>query len=347
MTRRTSSIETPVAHLVGPGKLKVINGRLAFSTGQDSPLRLDPATLQTVYCYGQVGLSDEAVQVLFQHGVQVSWMTAGGHRCRGRLVGAGSSGAALRVLQHQVFLSEPCRRDLARWLVAGKIQSQLRAARHYQRQGCQTAGPVLARLQAGLARCATAAGLDELRGIEGNATATWFGLLGALLRAPWQFTQRVRRPPTDPVNSLLSFGYTLLQKRTEARCEAAGLEVALGALHDYRAGRASLACDLVEPLRVPAVDRWLVRLCNEGHVSPDDFRMDDRAVLLQPEVLPRVLASWEEHWASGSHEKALDGSIRELVSTIRRLAAALPTPLDGLAESEGSGEFASDDGETG
>ena len=80
---------------------------------------------------------------------------------------------------------------------------------------------------------------------------------GQLLRPPWRFVQRVRRPPTDPVNALLSLGYTWVLTRTVARCEAAGLEVNLGGLHDYRPGRPSLACDLMEPLRVPAVDRWV------------------------------------------------------------------------------------------
>src|SRR5205085_1352949 len=70
---------------------------------------------------------------------------------------------------------------------------------------------------------------------------------------PWTFPDRTRRPPTDPVKPLLSLGYTWLLGRVTARVEAAGYEPSLGGLHDYRPGRPSLGCDLIEPLRVPAV----------------------------------------------------------------------------------------------
>src|SRR5258707_9820404 len=106
MARRTTSVITPVAHLVGPGKLKVINSRLAFTTGEGTPVRLDPEALRTVLCYGDVGVTDEAFQVLFKHEVEVAWLTASGHHCRGRLVRSDPSTTALRLLQHQVLHDE-------------------------------------------------------------------------------------------------------------------------------------------------------------------------------------------------------------------------------------------------
>lgn len=260
--RRVTNVATPVAHLVGPGKLKVVNGKLAYSTGDDSPLRLDPETLQTVLCYGPVGVTDEALQMLWRHDVEVSFLTAGGTVCRGRMVRSDSTTTTLRILQHRVLARDDCQRELARWLVASKIESQALAARHYQRQGATVARTVLHQLNDALTACRAAASLDQLRGVEGAASAAWFGLLGGLLQPPWEFTVRSRRPPRDPVNALLSLGYTWLLTRTRTRLEAAGLEVNLGALHEYRPGRPSLACDLIEPLRVPAVDRWVLALLN-------------------------------------------------------------------------------------
>ena len=106
-------------------------------------------------------------------------------------------------------------------------------------------------------------------GHRGQRQLRWFELLGRLLNPPWQFSRRVRRPPTDPVNALLSLAYTWLTNRATARIQAHGLEVALGALHEYHPGRPSLACDLIEPLRVPIVDRWLVKTCNRNEVAAD------------------------------------------------------------------------------
>src|SRR5262249_6394669 len=158
---------------------------------------------------------------------------------------------------------------------------------HYQRQGAAAAGPVLQQLQQTAERCREATSLEQLRGLEGAASAAWFSLLGQLLRPPWQFPQRVRRPPTDPVNALLSLGYTWVLTRTVARAEAAGLEVNLGGLHEYRPGRPSLACDLMEPLRVPAVDRWLVQRLNQGEMTPADFVTEGGGIRLHPKAFGR------------------------------------------------------------
>jgi CRISPR-associated protein Cas1 len=329
--RRTSSISTPVAHLVGPGKLKVVNGQLAFSDGGHVQLRLDPKELRTLLCYGAVGITDEAFQVLFRHDVDVTWLTPAGTICRGRLVRADAPTTGLRLLQYRALQDEARRRDLAAWVVSAKVQSQAEAARHYQRHGCAEAGPVLAQLQEVLSRCAGAVSLDQLRGLEGSASASWFGLLARLLIPPWQFAQRVRRPPTDPVNALLSLGYTWLLTRTRARCEAAGLEVYLGALHEYRPGRPSLACDLMEPLRVPAVDRWVVTLCNRGQADLEDFVADDRGgIRLRDGGLGRMLIRWEEHWVHGGHEAVLEQLVQSLLSWFRQFA----TPGDSCEETD-------------
>jgi CRISPR-associated protein Cas1 len=343
MSRRKSFVATPVAHLVGPGKLRVINGWLAFVTGKDDAIRLDPAALRRVYCFGDVGVTDEAFRLLFAHDVEVSWLTPGGTRCRGRLVRADAPRTALRILQHQAFLDERVKTELARRVVAEKIASQARAARHYQRQGHAEAGPLLARLRALEGQCAAAPTADVLRGGEGAASAAWFELLGTLLRPPWEFRQRQRRPPPDPVNALLSLGYTWLLTRTVARVEAAGLESALGALHEYRAGRPSLACDLKEPLRVPAVDRWVVVVCNGGQLSPADFHEEKGGVRLQEGAFGRMLTSWQRHWIEDEQERSLDGLVQEVIARLRAEEGRLPTPLGSDPEGEEPGTAASDE----
>lgn len=77
MAKNPKSIATPTIHLVGPGKIKVINGRLAFSTGKGPAARLDPGRLETVVCYGNVGITDDAFAMLFANDVEVSWLING------------------------------------------------------------------------------------------------------------------------------------------------------------------------------------------------------------------------------------------------------------------------------
>lgn len=317
MTIRTTSIATPTAYVVGPGKLKVINGRLSFATAQGASLRLDPDKLETVFCYGDVGASDEALKVLLRHDVHVAWLSANGYRCRGRLVGFGDSGTTLRMMQHRALSDPIVRLKLARQAVSGKIESQIQGARHHQRHGVPQAARTMQRLRDRLRQCQGATDIDALRGVEGAATAAWFDLVGKVLVAPWRFDQRTRRPPTDPVNGLLSLSYTLLLNRIIARCQAAGLEVNLGALHEYRPGRPSLACDLIEPHRVGVVDRWIVALCNQMRVTPDDFITQDGGVRLKPERFGAFIGWWEERWTARRFDRLVAQTVDAFAKKIR------------------------------
>jgi CRISPR-associated protein Cas1 len=320
MARRVTSVATPTAHLVGPGRIRVVNGQLAYAAEEIQPLRLEPRELELVLCYGDVGVTGEALALLFAHRVEVAWLTLAGQRCRGRLVRSDAARTRLRILQHH-YLSEPALvLEWARSVVVRKINAQIECARHYQRHGQEEAGRGRSALLA-LARSAReVATLEEVRGIEGSASACWFRLLGGLFQSGWSFGQRVRRPPTDPVNALLSLGYTWLLARTVARVEASGLEVGLGGLHSYHPGRPSLACDLMEPLRT-AVDRWVVMLCNRNQVRHEDFvRQPSGGVRLGPGVMARVLLSWEKYWTEQGLQDNLEGEVRGFVSRLRSVA---------------------------
>lgn len=332
--RRVTSVSTPVAHLVGPGKLKVINGQLAYTAVEQGPVRLDPGTLRGLYCYGGVSVSDEALVLLWRHRVGVAWLSAGGQRCLGRLAGSDASSTYLRLLQYACLADAEWRREHARGVVTAKVQSQLEAARHYQRHG-QLTGATMERLRRRLDECGRASTVEGVRGVEGAATATWFGVLGELLRAPWRFTQRLRRPPPDPVNALLSLGYTFLLTRTVTLCEAEGLEANLGGLHAFRPGRPSLGCDVMEPWRVPAVDRWVVGVCNGGTLSEGDFESaEGGGMRLRPGVFGRMIHSWDDHWINGGHEKAMLDAVTSLVQRIRRDGPVLLTGRAGDMEVE-------------
>ena len=106
MKRRLTSVVTPIAHLIGPGQVKVINQRLAFNAHDAKPVRLDPAALTCVLCYGSVGITDEALRVLLANDIAVAFLTPAGNRCRGRLVG-GNSATALTRLAQIAALADP------------------------------------------------------------------------------------------------------------------------------------------------------------------------------------------------------------------------------------------------
>ena len=316
--KKHSSLSPDTVHLLGPGKIKIINGRLAFSTGSGTPARLDPRRLDSVICYGNVGISDDAFDILFRNDVDVSWLNRRGDIFKGRLTRSNTRTTKLRQLQHKVLGTGDGRLWVAKHFVRQKIESQVAAARHYQRHGKKQAKTYIQQAEKLLAEARHATSAMELRGLEGATSRSWFTLFSSLLAPPWKFSKRVRRPPTDPVNALLSLGYTWLCRKTIARIETVGLEVNLGGLHEFRAGRPSLACDMIEPLRVPIVDRWVLTLCNRKIVTTTNFerRGDQPGVYLKRPQFSALLMAWEQRWADKDIDQLLTQTIQGFITSL-------------------------------
>lgn len=144
----------------------------------------------------------------------------------------------------------------------------------------------------------TCADLDALRGIEGDASHVWFSALPSMLGPnplAEHFAGRERRPPTDPVNALLSFLYNLLAHDCRSACEAVGLDPQMGFLHQLRPGRPSLALDLMEEFRPLFADRLALALLNRQQLGERDFVSDEGgAVRLKDDSRKKVLVAWQE-----------------------------------------------------
>ena len=117
--------------------------------------------------------------------------------------------------------------------------------------------------------------VDSLRGLEGAGTAAYFGQLSVFFPKDTPFPGRSRRPPRDPANALLSFVYTLVMGEIKAAVAAAGLDPCLGCYHAIGYGRPALALDLIEPLRAPLCDLFVLRLLNLGIIGREDFERDE------------------------------------------------------------------------
>src|SRR5262249_44999650 len=129
--------------------------------------------------------------------------------------------------------------------------------------------------------------LDELLGLEGAIAAAYFGPFTKLLRSSeletdWDFKSRNRRPPKDPVNALLSFGYALLAKECTVALLAEGLDPWWGLYHRPRHGRPALSLDLMEEFRPLIVDSAVVSAVNTGMVRQQDFTRSFSGCMMNP-----------------------------------------------------------------
>jgi CRISP-associated protein Cas1 len=162
--------------------------------------------------------------------------------------------------------------DLARQFVKGKVaNSRLalqRFARHRDAEALTEASTQLPRI---LKQLDSAATLDQVRGYEGNAARIYFQALSKVLDKSWGFSGRNKNPPLDPVNALLSYGYTLLFYNVYTLLRARGLNPHVGYLHPMRMGHPALVSDVMEEFRALVVDSVVMNLVLNNKLSPNDF----------------------------------------------------------------------------
>lgn len=224
-----------------------------------------------IFTFGQVHLSSYAVALCLRREIPVHFFSSYG-RYFGILhpVNDASPG----VLRAQLALTDDpaVRLRFAKSVVSAKLAGERallsRQARNHSELDLQKH---LESLKQATARLDAASTLDQIRGIEGSAAATYFEGFGICLARSAPFHGRHRRPPTDPVNSLLSFGYALIFYNTYSYLRARRLEPTLGLLHEPRDGHPALASDLVEEFRAPLVDALVLRLFNRHEFSLVDF----------------------------------------------------------------------------
>jgi CRISPR-associated protein Cas1 len=269
--------ERKTLHVVSPGaRVGRDHERLVVdSPGQDS-LKVPINDVGALVLHGYAQVSTQALHLCADREVSIHWLTGGG-----RHVGAlhpGSGMVQRRVRQYQA-LSEPgTALKLARRLTAAKMESQVRFLLRSSRQdevGRKTVEPAIAAIRNEIKAAARCESLAKLRGFEGAAGHAYFGALPQLLlpsvRDLFGLQGRNRRPPQDPFNAALSFGYALLYRSVLAAILAVGLEPALGIFHTPRSAAHPLVLDLMELFRVSVWDITLVGSCNRQQWNDKDF----------------------------------------------------------------------------
>jgi len=234
--------------------------------------------LGSLVLFGGTSLSPPLLMRCAEEGRTVTFLDFAG-RFKARVVGPTSGNVLLRKAQYDAQTDPQRAAAIARPIVAGKIKNArhvlLRAAREggspEDRGRLQQGAATLADLLRRLPEVAT---LDEIRGVEGQAAACYFGVFGCLItreKSAFAFHARTRRPPRDRVNALLSFIYALLTTDCVSAVEGVGLDPQFGFLHALRPGRPALALDLMEEFRASIADRLALTLINKRQIQPAHF----------------------------------------------------------------------------
>ena len=275
---------------------------VAVRVEQETRLRVPIHTLSSIVCFGQVSCSPFLMGLCGESGVALAFLTENG-RFLARVHGSVSGNVLLRREQYRWADKEDRSAAVARSVVMGKIANcrtvVLRALREKpEGDGAKEMETAARRLGRLLETVAGPAGLDEIRGHEGDAARVYFGVFDHFVTASKEeffFRGRSRRPPLDSMNALLSFVYTLLTHDVTAALEGVGLDPAVGFLHRDRPGRPSLGLDLVEELRPVIADRLALSLVNRQQVKGSGFRRTESGgVVMDDETRKEVLVAYQK-----------------------------------------------------
>lgn len=291
MERRALYVTQPQA------RVQVADGLIAVAIEHTIVERFAPAELDRVLLFGNVQVTTQAIAVLLEHAAHVAFFSGSG-RYRGQLVGPERGSVFLRLAQHARHADPRFRLELARHLIADKCRAGRALLRRHARNHPEVAAELeqAARaLDVALDRLPDVDSEQTLRGVEGAAAAAYFAAFDRMVRPPFSFERRSRHPAHNATNALLNLGYVLLGNEIASRLEAAGFDPRVGYFHGLRYGRASLALDLLEPHRVPVIDRLTLSVLNRRMFRPDDFedRGGDLGVRMTPAALRRYVALYE------------------------------------------------------
>lgn len=259
-------------------RLRKIGERLTVQQGGDTLQSVPLGPLQQVILMGRgVSASTPLLYELTRRGVDVVYQSQHG-RFGFRLVGPASKHSTLRA--HQVLVTQDPERalPLAQAVVVAKLHNQATVLRRHREALGSQGQRALETLETQLTRAREAADLDTLRGHEGSGAAAYFGAWPALVDAgKWHFEGRAYHPPPDPINAMLSLGYTLLLHDIIGAVYRIGLDPDVGFFHVLDYGRPSLALDLEEEFRPIIVDTLVLNLLQLEVLQPTDFHQEEGA----------------------------------------------------------------------
>ena len=257
---------------------------------------------------GGVYLTGPALHELMARNIPVTWLSHGGWFL-GHTIGLGHKNVELRTAQFRASFSHQQCLHLARDLVAAKVRNQRTLLRRNWKRGTASE-ELLSAFKQDIDAAERAHDLPQLLGVEGNAAARYFrhfremlslesdgpkaGQGGPAVEAwPFDFERRMRRPPTDPVNAMLSYAYSLLARSVAVTLTAVGFDAFRGFYHQSRYGRPALALDVMEPFRPLVADSTVLMVINNGEIGTSDFVRAGGAVNLNERGRRAFIAAFE------------------------------------------------------
>jgi len=292
----TLYVTTPGSYLSKDGE------NIVIKVENHERFRIPVHNVEGIICFGFLGASPSLMAMCAERNIALSFLTDNGYFL-GRVSGPVSGNVLLRRKQYRLADDPVFSGEMSRIFVAGKILNcrtvLQRALRdHAKEESCTAIEAAINTLGVKQKQALKCTDNSILRGIEGEAAYTYFGVFDHLIIAQkddFYFKGRNRRPPMDNVNALLSFVYTLLTHEVRSALESVGIDPCVGFLHTDRPGRQSLALDMMEEFRPYLADRLVLTLINRRQIDATGFiSREAGGIIMNDDTRKVLLTAWQK-----------------------------------------------------
>ncbi len=254
--------------------------------------------VRQIFCIGSVEITSQAIFQLMYRGIDVVYLTKSG-RFKCRLSNLNEKAVLARIAQYKRSLEPEFRLEIARKIVVGKLSNYRIWMMSKNRRGAIDAKNEIVSVSDAIMLASSAESVDELMGLEGIGSKAYFEAFRQSIKQNLGFCERNRRPPKDPVNAMLSFGYTILYHKVLSAIEQAGIDPFMSNLHANQNSRPSLALDLMEEFRHFVVDNVVLRMVNLVQVRNEHFTYTmDKGVLMSEYAIATLVKEIQTRFGS-------------------------------------------------
>lgn len=254
--------------------LKKEGGRFFVMAFDKELLDVPSIKISSIIIFGNCTITPAVMQHCFKKEIPITLLSSRG-KYYGTIETTFNYNTDFERLQLFRSLDDTFALRLAVEVVKAKIgNSKVILQRHYKKYKSEEIKRVIDNITRISTKIEKAKNIDDVRGYEGVSAANYFSVFGKLLDKSKYFYndrfQRTRRPPLDPVNSMLSFGYTLLASNIYSFAKARRLNPYCGFLHSIRTGHPALVSDLMEEFRF-VIDTLVINILNHRILIQKDF----------------------------------------------------------------------------
>lgn len=306
--------------------------RIVVTRSGKTLLEISIENVESITVIGNVQLTTQAMHMMMQKGIEIHHFTFSG-KYLGSTTAESSKNIFLRLAQYDLYQSKKKRMKIACSIVENKIRNQIYVIENHrwkleEKEWKEEANQILSQIYEILDKVKNAETTSQLMGLEGKASHLYFKSYGKMFQCEIKFNGRNRRPPKDPINVIISLGYTFLMKEVSSALEAESFEMYMGFLHGIRYGRKSLPLDIVEEFRQPVIDRMTLKLFNKNMIQKYDFIFEEDKVILNEEGFKKFCKEFERWMVEQGFRTIIQEQAKKLKNAIQQKGEYIPFCLE-------------------